>query len=123
MTAQTEKWFYGLASAAIGGGSAAVVSGFTAMGFDPAKFNLTNSSGILHLLGLTAVNFVFSGILSAFFYLKQSPLPPESITSTIDESHVTRDVTGSVTEVGVSKTVTTTPVSPLQEDPKEPPTI
>lgn len=112
MTAKTEHWLYGLGSAMIGGGSAAVVSGFTAMGFDPEKFNLTNSSGIIHLLGLTAVNFFFSGILSAFFYLKQSPLPPESITETIDESHVTRDVAGSVIETGVSKTVTTTPVTP-----------
>lgn len=115
MTAKTEQWLYGLGSATIGGGSAAIVSGVTSMGFDPAKFNLTNMSGVLHLLGLMAVNFIFSGILSAFFYLKQSPLPPESITETVDESHVTRDAVGGVTETGSSKTVTTTPVAPAVE--------
>jgi hypothetical protein len=118
MTATTEKWFYGLGSATIGGGSAAVVSGFTAMGFDPAKFNLTNSSGIMHLLGLTAVNFVFSGILSAFFYLRQSPLPPESITETTTTTSMASDSQGGVT-TGISKTVTTTPVSQPTETTKE----
>ena len=111
MTATTEKWLYGLASATIGGGSAAIVSGVTSMWFDPDKFNLTNMSGVLHLLGLMAVNFLFSGLLSAFFYLKQSPLPPESVVEIVDESHITRDVVGGVTETGSSKTVTTTPVS------------
>jgi hypothetical protein len=122
MTAQTEKWLYGLGSATIGGGSAAIVSGVTSMGFDPAKFNLTNMSGVLHLLGLMAVNFIFSGILSAFFYLKQSPLPPESITETVETKLVATDSAGVVT-TGSSKTVTTTPVQPLPDVSHEPPTI
>ena len=79
MKASTEKWLYGLGSAIIGGGSAAVTSGLTSMGFAPDKFNLSNASGVWHLVGLMFANFVVSGILSAFFYLRQSPLPPESI--------------------------------------------
>ena len=78
MKTTTEKWLYGLGSAMIGGGASAVVSGLTSMGFAPEKFNLTNAAGVWHLLGLVAVNFFVSGILSAFFYLRQSPLPPET---------------------------------------------
>jgi len=78
MRTTTEKWLYGLGSAAIGGGSSAVVSGLTSMGFAPEKFNLQNASGVWHLLGLMLANFVVSGVLSAFFYLRQSPLPPEN---------------------------------------------
>ena len=78
MNVRIEKWLYGLGSAAIGGGSGAVVSGITAMGFASDKFNLTDSHGIWRLLGLMLTNFVFSGLLSVFFYLKQSPLPAES---------------------------------------------
>jgi len=48
------------------------------MGFAPDKFNLANASGIGHLFGLMLINFVFSGFLSAAFYLRQSPLPPET---------------------------------------------
>lgn len=76
MNSRTSKWLYGLGSAFIGGGASAVISGLTAMGFAPDKFNLTDLQGFLRLLGLTAANFVVSGIFSAFFFLRQSPLPP-----------------------------------------------
>lgn len=76
MNIRLEKWLYGLGSAFIGGGAAAVTSGLTAMGFAPDKFNLSNSSGVWHLLGLMFANFIVSGFLSTFFYLRQSPLPP-----------------------------------------------
>jgi len=82
MKTQTQKWLYGLGSAMIGGGSSAVTGGLTSMGFAPDKFNLSNSSGVWHLLGLMLANFVVSGALSAFFYLRQSPLPPESTGNT-----------------------------------------
>lgn len=111
MTSKFEHWFYGLGSAMIGGGSAAVVSGLTSMGFDPQKFNLTNLSGVAHLLGLMAVNFLFSGLMSAFFYLKQSPLPPESTVETVETKMVSTDSAGGVT-TGTSKTTTTTPTVP-----------
>ncbi len=77
MNASIQRWLYGLGSAVIGGGSSAVVSGLTTMGFAPDKFNLQSTSGVLHLLGLMLVNFLVSGIFSMFFYLRQSPLPPE----------------------------------------------
>ena len=83
MKTTTEKWLYGLGSAVIGGGSAAVTSGLTSMGFAPDKFNLANASGVGHLLGLMLANFIVSGVLSAFFYLRQSPLPPASDTQFI----------------------------------------
>lgn len=78
MNARIERWLYGLGSAAIGGGASAVTSGLTSMGFAPDKFNLANLSGVWHLLALMAANFIISGLLSVFFYLRQSPLPPES---------------------------------------------
>lgn len=77
MKTGTEKWLYGLGSAVIGGGASAVTSGLTSMGFAPDKFNLSNAQGVWHLLGLIAANFLVSGILSMFFYLRQSPLPPD----------------------------------------------
>lgn len=82
MKAATQKWLYGLGSAAIGGGAAAVTSGLTSMGIAPDKFNMTNLPGVGHLLELVAVNFVVSGILSMFFYLRQSPLPPDDDVNT-----------------------------------------
>lgn len=78
MKANVRRWLYGLSSAFIGGGASAVTSGITAMGFAPDKFNLTDMSGALRLLALVFVNFVVSGIFSTFFFLRQSPLPPET---------------------------------------------
>jgi hypothetical protein len=83
MKANLKKWLYGLGSAVIGGGSGAVVSGVTAMGFAPDKFNLSEMHGVWRLLGLMFVNFLVSGILSMFFYLKQSPLPPETFETDV----------------------------------------
>lgn len=82
MKSSTRKWLYGLGSASIGGGCAAVISGVTSMGIDPEKFNMTDTKGFLHLLAMVGINFTLSGILSAVFYLKQSPLPPESFDTT-----------------------------------------
>lgn len=82
MNSRTKKWLYGLGSAVIGGGASAVVSGLTSMGFAPDKFNLQNMNGIGHLFGLMLANFLVSGFLSAMFYLRQSPLPPESTGNT-----------------------------------------
>ena len=85
MKTTTEKWLYGLGAATIGGGAQAIVSGLTGMGFAPDKFNFTNAAGVWHLLGLRFVNFVFSAILSAAFYLRQSPLPPVTDTQFISK--------------------------------------
>ncbi len=78
MTSRVERWLYGLGSAIISGGSSAVVSGLTSMGIAPDRFNIANLSGTGHLLELMAANFFVSAFLGAMFYLKQSPLPPES---------------------------------------------
>jgi hypothetical protein len=77
MKDKTKVWFHRLAAAFIGGGASAVTSGLTAMGFASDKFNLNNVNGVFNVLGLAAANFVVSGFLSAMFYLRQSPLPPE----------------------------------------------
>lgn len=82
MTARVEKWLKGLIAAFIGGGAAAVTSGLTSMGFAPDKFNLTDLHGVLRVLGLMAANFLVSGFLSTMFYLRQSPVPPDSTGDT-----------------------------------------
>lgn len=82
MSPKTRIWFHRLLAAFIGGGASAVTSGLTSMGFAPDKFNLTDLNGVLHLLGLMLANFAVSGFLSIMFYLRQSPLPPESTGDT-----------------------------------------
>lgn len=65
-------WLRGLAAAFIGGGSTAV-SGAITLGLDDSKdYNLGNPA---HLLKIMGTMFVISGALSAFAYLKQSPIP------------------------------------------------
>lgn len=78
MNTKSKIWWHRLAAAFIGGGASAVTGGLTSMGFAPDKFNLNTGSGLVHLLGLMLANFIVSGIFSAMFYLRQSPLPPES---------------------------------------------
>lgn len=76
----TRKWLHGLGAAFISGGAACVTSGLVSMGFAPDKFNVTNANGIWNLLALIGANFFISGILGAFLYLRQSPLPPDEDT-------------------------------------------
>lgn len=91
MTTKVERWLYGLGSAVVGGGASAIVSGFTAMGFAPDKFNFTTPSGVGHFFEMAAINFAVSAFLSGMFYLKQSPLPPEGgDTTTITRASVTQ---------------------------------
>lgn len=71
----TKHWLHGLAAAFIGGGSSAVSAGFSAVMMDPTKFNL--STGMLDTLKMMLVTFFISGAITAFAYLKQSPIPPE----------------------------------------------
>lgn len=81
MKPNTQIWLHRLFAAFIGGGAGAIVSGLTSMGIAPDKFNVTTLKGFLCVLGMMAANFIVSGILSAMFYLKQSPLPPETPVS------------------------------------------
>lgn len=80
MTQSTSAWFHGLFAALIGGGASAVVSGVTVSAIAPQSFNL--SSHLLQTAELTLTLFVTNGLLSMFAYLKQSPLPAESVTVT-----------------------------------------
>lgn len=73
MKLRWDKWFYGIGAAIVGGGSAAVVSGLTsALAF---HVDVTTWAGLLKTLSLMGINFVLMGIISMFFYLKQSPAP------------------------------------------------
>jgi hypothetical protein len=76
----TEVWARGLVAAFVGGGASAV-SGGLALNWDDPKHFGTEHPG--HLLKIMFVMFVISGCLSAFTYLKQSPIPPISGTATI----------------------------------------
>jgi hypothetical protein len=82
MTERTRKWVKGIIAAFVGGGASAITSGITGMGFAPDKFNLSDLKGTGSLLGLMAANFLVSGILSVTFYLRQSPVPPDSTGNT-----------------------------------------
>ncbi len=66
-------WLHGLAAAVIGGGSSAVVSGVTLGAIDPSHFNFGHEFG--RTMEVMGVLFIINGLMSAFAYLKQSPLP------------------------------------------------
>jgi hypothetical protein len=68
MKIAVKKWLHGLAAAFIGGAAA----GGVAMIQDPATFNFTADGW----LKLASVCFV-AGVVTAFAYLTQSPLPPK----------------------------------------------
>jgi hypothetical protein len=66
-------WFHGLLAALIGGGSSGVVAGLAAIGIAPDKFDM--NSNLHNTMKMVGAVFVISAIISAFGYLKQSPLP------------------------------------------------
>lgn len=70
-------WLYSLGSALIGGGAGAASAGVTAALQTPDHYNLGHSPhGLRHLLFLMIGTFLINGFIAAFFFLKQSPLPP-----------------------------------------------
>jgi hypothetical protein len=71
-----ETWLKGIAAAGIAGGANGVITGFAAVGIDPAHFNL--QAGFHSTLAIAAVSAIMSGIMGVAAYLKQSPLPNES---------------------------------------------
>lgn len=75
MSITARKWAHGLGAAVIGGGASAVTSSFSASAIAPQTFNLGNQ--VWSFLALAGVTFLVNGLMSAAFYLKQSPLPPE----------------------------------------------
>jgi hypothetical protein len=68
-----ELWLKGLAAAAIAGAANGVITGFAAVGIDPAHFNL--QSGLKPTLAIAGVSALMGGIIGVAAYLKQSPLP------------------------------------------------
>jgi hypothetical protein len=88
-------WIYGLLHAAIGGGSSAVVGGFSAAIIKPADFSFAGANSF-KLMGMM---FVFNFVLSAFLYLKSSPLPEiveesERRITAIEERNLMKDNEG-----------------------------
>jgi len=68
-----KAWIHGLGAAFIGGGASGLVAAQAAAGISPNDFNYSTGLGKMAKLALSV--FVVSGALSAFAYLKQSPLP------------------------------------------------
>jgi hypothetical protein len=70
-----ELWAKGLLAAAIAGAANGAITGFAAVGIDPAHFNL--QAGLRPTLAIAGVSAVMSGIIGVAAYLKQSPLPAD----------------------------------------------
>lgn len=68
-----QTWLKGILAAAIAGGANGVITGFAAVGIDPAHFNLR--AGMRPTLAIAAVSAVMSSLIGVAAYLKQSPLP------------------------------------------------
>ena len=59
----------------IAGGANGIITGFAAVGIDPARFNL--QAGLHATLAIAGVSALMSSIIGIAAYLKQSPLPKE----------------------------------------------
>ena len=68
-----EVWSKGLLAAAIAGVANGVMTGFAAVGIDPAHFNL--QAGLTRTLAIAGVSALMSSLIGVAAYLKQSPLP------------------------------------------------
>jgi hypothetical protein len=68
-----ELWAKGLVAAAIAGAANGIMTGFAAVGIDPAHFNL--QAGLKPTLAIAGVSALMSGLIGVAAYLKQSPLP------------------------------------------------
>ncbi len=75
MTLDWGHWLKGLMAALIGGGAGGVTNGISANLILPDQVNV--HGGLRNMLWLMGVSFAINAALSAFFYLKQSPVPTE----------------------------------------------
>lgn len=82
MKLRWDKWLYGLGSGIIGGGAGAVVAGLASMLLAPQTFNVTSWDGVVKAASMMGACFVINGFISMFFFLRESPLPPESTGNT-----------------------------------------
>jgi hypothetical protein len=103
------SWVYGLFAGIIGGGSSAVVSGITVALQDPKDYSL--QSGNFYWLVLSV--FCANGAMSAFLYLKQSPLPPIVTVTTVKETTaISTPSEAKMVETTVQKTEVQKPETP-----------
>lgn len=77
MTKNTSLWLHGLFAALIGGGASAVTSGIVLPAMSPNSYNF--SGQLLPLAKVMLGMFVVNGVIAAFAYLKQSPLPAQTV--------------------------------------------
>ena len=68
-----ELWLKGLVAAAISGGSGGILTGFAAVGIDPAHFNLQAGIGATFRIGMAAA--LINAVIGVAAYLQKSPLP------------------------------------------------
>ena len=81
MRLRWDKWIYGLASGFIGGGASAVVCSGMAAILAPDKFS--PATDFKNFMILASTTFLANGLMSAFFFLRQSPLPPREDTTVV----------------------------------------
>lgn len=74
MNRNTKVWLHGLFSALIGGGASAVSSG--------VAIQFVSPQSALHTLELMGISFLTSGVMAVMFFLKQSPLPADTMEIT-----------------------------------------
>lgn len=72
---KVEMWLKGLLAAAISGGSGGVLTGFAAVGIDPAHFNLQAGIGATFRIGVAAA--LINSVIGVAAYLQKSPLPQD----------------------------------------------
>lgn len=77
MNKNTSAWLHGLLAALIGGGASAVTSGVVLPAISPNSFNFAGQ--LLPLAKVMLGMFLVNGAISAFAYLKQSPLPAQTL--------------------------------------------
>jgi hypothetical protein len=68
-----EIWAKGLLAAAISGAAGGVLTGFAAVGIDPAHFNL--QAGIASTLRIGVAAAFINAVIGVAAYLQKSPLP------------------------------------------------
>jgi hypothetical protein len=94
-----ENWLYGVFAGFIGGGASAVTSGITLNMVDSKDFNIYTSK----FYTTVAAIFLVNGMMNAFMYLRQNPLPKVVTTTTTTEVTVAppTTITKKVEEVKV----------------------
>lgn len=79
-------WIYGLFAALIGGGAGSVTGGIGASYLAPGQFGASGTAG-WNTLKLMVICFAINGGISAFAYLKQSPLPAQEVLIHGNQNH------------------------------------